>query len=257
MTTAPETKFCLAELSHGGRRLWLDGNQKICGGNGTFDDPRPNALSLLPVTDCPGATPACREVCYVQGLREHRPDVYARYEENSTTIRKVVAGNLGPSWAAVLAGWINTHAPGGFRWHVSGDVISWQHAKWIRSVCRMSSGVTHWIYTRSFKLIGPLLGVPNLILNLSADVDNWDKAQRTALGSKPAPRLCYLATCDFVPPLPPGSVIFPDYPLRGCAEWLQSLPPAQRKMVCPVDFKDKSERRRCGPCSKCIEGVGS
>ncbi len=59
--------------------------------------------------------------------------------------------------------------------------------------------------------------------------------------------------------LPAGSVLFPDYELRGRAlakptdaPWWQSLTQAQRKMTCPVDQFGASESLRCGVCTKCI-----
>jgi hypothetical protein len=59
--------------------------------------------------------------------------------------------------------------------------------------------------------------------------------------------------------LPPGSVVFPDYALRGrdldeptTAPWWQALSHEQRAMVCPTDFFGQSEAHRCGPCGKCL-----
>jgi hypothetical protein len=59
--------------------------------------------------------------------------------------------------------------------------------------------------------------------------------------------------------LPDGSVLFPDYALRGRhrrdpleAWWWRGLSPRERTMVCPADYFGQSEAHRCGPCKKCL-----
>lgn len=67
-TSAAATAFCGHKLTipglDDGHHLWLDGNGKITAGNGTLDDPKPNAFSLVEIEDCPGSTPSCRTACY-------------------------------------------------------------------------------------------------------------------------------------------------------------------------------------------------
>lgn len=259
--------FCSAPLDGpDGRRLWLDGNSKITAGNGTFAAPAPNAFSLVEVDDCPGSTPTCRSSCYVQGLRATAPATHALYEHNSRTIRELLSNGTPTevlTWAQVMADRIKRDAAHGFRWHVSGDIFSRGYAYFIADVVRASPDVRHWIYTRSHSLIGPLLGLDNLSLNLSADRDNYWSARsaRAAAAGKHEVRLAYLVTDDgYVPKdLPKGSVLFPDYALRGRdlprpvdAAWWQGLAPVQRRMVCPVDFFGASESSRCGVCTKCM-----
>lgn len=261
-TSAATTAFCTEKLEGPeGLFLYLDGNAKITLSNGTYENPKPNALSLLAVDDCPGSTPTCRSSCYVvTGLQVHRPDIYDLYRHNSQEIRRIldlgVAGAM--AWADHLAAWVKEHAPAGFRWHVSGDVFSYQHACWIRRVCLSSVGVDHWIYTRSFERVSSLVGAPNLAVNLSADKDNWQEAQLIKQFF-PTTRICYLCDDGVIPEgldLAADSVIFPDYSLRdgtgaGLA-WFAALPPERKKMVCPVDRIGKSEERRCGPCPRCL-----
>jgi hypothetical protein len=202
----------------------------------------------------------------VHGLAKHAGSTYALYEHNSRQIREVMHRE-GYAWAQLLGEWIEANAPGGFRWHVSGDVFSLEYAHWIAEVCNASSLVPHWIYTRSFRHVTPLAEVAtyrggNLALNLSADADNFDHAfatwQRLMAPDGAAPRICYLTTDGRVPDdLPQGSVIFPDYPLRWAEgapapAWLDDLDPYQRRGVCPTDLRGKSERRRCGPCDLCL-----
>lgn len=270
MTTAATTTFCAEKVEGPGGHLWIDGNQKITAGNGTYAEPRPNAFSLVQVADCPYRTPTCEASCYVHGLEKHAPETHALYVHNSAMIRKILADYyLTELWhRETLGPWISENCQGGFRWHVSGDVFSKQYAAWIGLVCMDSPDVDHWIYTRSFPFIGPLLGIDNLTVNLSCDADNYWWARRVT--DEYDLRLCYLTRDGKLPDdLPPGSVVFPDYALRrqhlnrpaprGRAAkptdslFWKSLWPSQRKMVCPVDFFGKSEKRRCGPCKKCLK----
>lgn len=249
------------------RKLWFEGNSKITAGNGTFERPAPNSFSLIHVSDCPGSTPTCRASCYVHGLEANEPAVHALYRENSATIREILELPYLAvrSWATLVASYAQRFAAEGFRWHVSGDIFSMAYARFIGDVVRDSPHVPHWIYTRSFDFIGPLLGHANLALNLSCDRDNYRQARfaratAVAAGRGSAPRLAYLSAGGEVPSdLPPGSVIFPDYGLRGRglekptdAPWWASLTPAQRRQVCPVDFFGASSSLRCGPCKKCL-----
>jgi hypothetical protein len=270
-STAASTAFVHERLDgDDGRHLWLDGNQKVTAGNGTFDAPRPNALSLLDRVDCPGKTPTCSASCYVQNLAAAQPELHALYRHNSETVRAILDDGISwIGWGGLLGVWISQHAAGGFRWHVSGDIISDRHAKMIRLACRVAYNVRHWIYTRSFDHLGPLLGVStarggNLAINLSADRDNYHTAR--ALADMHGLRVCYLATeiGDVPEGLRVSDVLFPDYPLRGPggahapsaqrqgSPFWQSLTPLQRKITCPVDNYGKSEGVRCGPCSKCL-----
>lgn len=251
--------------------FFVDGNSKITAGNGTYADPRPNAFSLpaasveryvdqdgIPSNACPGSTSICRASCYVKGLAKHAPDLYHAYKANDHVLRLLFA--TGDAWAThaadVLAAWIRAHAPAGFRWHVSGDVQSIDHADWIAQVCERAPAVPFWIYTRTLEAV-PYLMAPNLALNISADRGNLERARRTAYAY--GARLCYLSDDGTVPELPEGSVIFPDYPLRGRDlpsptdhAWWAGLTHEQRAMVCGVDFFGQSENMRCGVCTKCL-----
>lgn len=263
-TSAPTTVYCVAEVEGPGGSLWMDGNQKITWGNGTYSAPMPNAFSIENKSDCPGSTPTCRAACYVEGIKKHASDTYTLYEKNSRAIREIVDGSQRATWAMTVAEWIRDHAPGGFRWHVSGDVYSLEYAEWIAQVAAWSAPVRHWIYTRSFQFVEPLVGVPNLAVNLSCDQDNYQQARdtrRRALRDTGQDlRLCYLTVDGSVPEdLPDGSVIFPDYSLRPRAHedpklspFWAGLLPRERAMLCPVDAFGKSESVRCGTCAKCL-----
>lgn len=286
-TSAATTVYCAEKIEGPDGHLWIDGNGKITRANGTLDEPRPNAFSLraqavtnqildnpefggsyedLP-QDCPGSTKACRSSCYVGGLEKHARETYDLYEHNSDRIREILADEtLASDWAMRLAHWITQNVTS-FRWHVSGDVYSMEYARWIRDVCQESPKVEHWIYTRSFQFLAPLMDVSttrggNLAINLSCDRDNYGLALRTSrlyvgLNQPRALRLCFLTLDGKVPPkLHENSVVFPDYALRGGTpegqEWFSELPPNYKAMVCPVDFGGKAENRRCGPCDRCL-----
>lgn len=156
-----------------------------------------------------------------------------------------------------MAAWISEHCQqSGFRWHVSGDIISRDHAWFIRNVCERAEDIDFWIYTRSFDHVIELWDVDNLTVNLSADRDNIAAAlqMHRTFGF----RVCYLAT-DLLNKesfeLPQGSVIFPTHALRQGGVhsdfWRQLSQPA-RQAVCPADLLGQSPHFRCGPCKKCL-----
>lgn len=268
------TKFVYAEVDLGaGVTIYVDGNSKITAGNGSYDAPAPNAFSLPHQSTCPGATPSCLASCYVHGLEKHAPALYALYRQNERALHRVLMAPEGRARSARTFGvWIAEHCAGGFRWHVSGDVMGARHASWIAHVATRSPDVQHWIYTKSFDVAGLLANAPNLTVNLSADRDNYTEARaardtymRRDVDGR-ALRICYMSQSpDDVPAdLPPGSVIFPDYPARGrelddptTHPWWQARTHAERAMVCPADFFGQSEAHRCGPCSKCTRRAGT
>jgi hypothetical protein len=246
--------------------LVVDGNSKITASNGSFAEPAPNALSLPAASvewsgpSCPGSTPTCRATCYVKGLAKYAPEVYAVYHENFAALTWLLdKPGTREEAARRLGAWIAANAAGGFRWHVSGDVLNLAHARWIVDVCHASPDVGHWIYTRTFDCVPALLCAQNLTVNVSADVDNYAAARAVATAHRL--RVCYEATgAGAIPGDHVGDVVtFPDYALRGrdlerptSAAWWQSLTHEQRKTVCPADFYGQSEAHRCGPCSKCL-----
>ena len=267
MNTVGSTKLAAERVEVCGLEFWFDGNGKVTAGNGTFADPRPNAFSVLQVRDCPGATPTCSACCYVHRLEVEAPDHHRLYATNSRNLRAILAEvdqtRYGPrlprrldELARGFAAWVREHAPGGFRWHVSGDLIDRGHALLVRKVAHQTPRVQHWIYTRSFRLVTALYGVTNLAINLSADRDNYAEAR--SLHGTHHFRLTYLTTDGRVPAdLPEGSVIFPAHELRTddprTSPFWSSLSGAQRRMVCPPDLWGQSEKLRCGPCRRCLD----
>lgn len=267
-TSAATTAFCAHKLEGpDGRYLWIDGNGKITAGNGTLDDPKPNAFSLIEISDCPGSTETCRRACYVHALAQHAPETHKLYVHNSNTIRDILDDRIGivAAWAITMGQYIEQNCKGGFRWHVSGDIFSSAYAYWIAHVVRNSPNVRHWIYTRSFDFVEALIPVStrkggNLAINLSADKNNYMAAVKASMVHSKRPlRICYLCDDGNIPEFltMDGDVIFPDYALRGGTqrgqEWFAGLPPEQKSYVCPVDYHGKAENRRCGPCDRCLK----
>ena len=265
VSSAAQTDFVSAELvGPDGVTLYIDGNQKISGWN-----PKPNAFSLVQIEDCPMSTATCRASCYVHGLEANAKTIHDRYRHNSKTIREIIASPHAGLWARLMADWITENAPRdiGFRWHVSGDLFSPEYTSWVATVMQWSPDVRHWIYTRSFPFTAAFVGLKNVSVNYSVDQDNYEQAlqfHEAHLNIGSPVRLAYLVTGDGVAPvLPAGSVLFPDYNLRGTrnttaaeqrasSPWWQSLSSAQRKQVCPIDFYGKAETLVCGRCTKCM-----
>lgn len=259
------TKFALNRISvpmSDGKVFvfWFDGNGKVTYSNGSFDNPVANSFSLVQIRDCPFATETCKSVCYVHGLEVAEAEIHSKYYENSRTIREVLNNfHYKEVVVGAFAEYIIKNCSGGFRWHISGDILSADYATFIKLVCWTSQNVRHYIYTRSFEYIAPLINLSNLVLNLSADQDNYKEA--LILHRRFGLRICYLTIEGEIPAdLPDGSVLFPAYNLRGRnllkptqALWWQLLSSHQKKMVCPPDFFGQSESFRCGPCKKCLK----
>ena len=254
------TQYCFVEIDVGNNlTLYIDGNSKITAGNGSYDDPKPNAFSLPHISTCPGATSQCMSACYIYGLQNNAPEVYKKYAQNERVMHRILlAESSMVRTAKMLGDWIIENCPDGFRWHVSGDIMSERYAKWISMVAQNTPSIRHWIYTRTFDADPELVGIENLCVNISADADNYKEACEVA--SKFKLRVCYMTRDGSSPDnLRAGDVIFPDYNLRGRElqdptehSWWQNLSTNHRRMVCPADFFGQSDHHRCGPCKKCL-----
>lgn len=258
-----KTKFALEELTvqllNGSKKtFWFDGNSKITGEQGSFEKPVANAFSLVQIKDCPFATEICKSICYIHGLEKAEKAVHDKYYHNRQVIREILGVPDQGLVETAFVEWVRSNCQlVGLRWHVSGDIFSMEYAQFIANVCNKMPEVFSWIYTRSFIYLEPLLEAKNLVVNLSADKDNWPQALEAHRRFKF--RLCYLTMDGKFPELPDGSVIFPSYELRGRdlpkptdAPWWKSLELRNKKMVCPPDFFGQNEQRRCGPCEKCL-----
>lgn len=258
MRETTDTTFIKADVAG----FVIDGNSKTTAYNGTYKDPKPNSLSLPHISTCPGATKTCMETCYVFGLQRYAPDLYAAFAQNERRLHQIFQRSVEGIEAyeksyKELGDWIEANCQGGFRWHVSGDVMGGKHALWIVDVCKYSPSVSHWIYTRTLPLVSVLKEPRNLSVNISSDKDNYAEALQIA--KKHSVRLTYLSQGEIPEDLPPDSVLFIDYPIRGRDlpnptdhPWWKSLTKEQRRLVCVADFFGQSEQHRCGPCNRCM-----
>jgi len=257
------TNFIYDKINLKDLEFIFDGNSKITATNGTFINPRPNAFGLPRIISCPGATETCKRACYTQGIENNARDLYKKYKQNFINLNKILNNpeeyDLN-ELVDIFSAWISKNCKE-FRWHVSGDVFNFRYAEFIRYICLNSPGVRFWLYTRNFNLeiLSLLVTLDNLVVNISADADNYSVASEIAKRHKL--RLCYFTIDGKIPEdLKPGSVIFPDYNLRGrdleIPEnhiWWTSLTEKEKSMVCEVDFFGQSEFRRCGVgCRKCL-----
>jgi hypothetical protein len=138
---------------------------------------------------CPGVTSECKN-CYAAGLESWAPGFRRGVSANLDGLRhlygcggdRAVRRALGDivrasEYAQRSAG----VASPVFRWHSDGDLFASWYASAIRAVARDTSGVDHWLYTRSLSLVRYLVPSPgNLRVYISADRDNWREASRVA-----------------------------------------------------------------------------
>lgn len=261
------TEFSLQRMQVFPYDFYFDGNSKITGRDGMYDTPAANAFSLPHIATCPGATPICEAECYVHGLAGSEWDVYQAYLKNYQSLIKALFDSPSSTTEAVKSAfghYIRQFQD--FRWHVSGDVFSWDYAHFIKEVSNLAPGTRQWIYTRSLSYVDPLCDSKSLVVNLSADACNLPAVLSCWRRTRERTRICYLSTDGEIPrELPPGSVVFYKYPdrykssdpklraqsLRETDYW-QDLATDQRKMLCPPDFFGQSEMLRCGPCQRCM-----
>jgi hypothetical protein len=138
------------------------------------------------------------------------------------------------------------------RWHVSGDVYSATYARKLWEVVRRTPGVTHYFYTRSWRVarVRPML----LLLAAEPNVRQWWSCDRTTGIPFPVPegiRLAWMqsypeeeqthadeiALCDLV------------FRTRRC----RSVPAAKvcGVTVCPVENGITGHDTDCGRCGLC------
>lgn len=254
------TKFALERVNIADYEFWFDGNSKITAGDGNYAVPVANAFSLPHIASCPYATPVCMEHCYVGGLAKEEWNIYQAYLRNFREMERLLSETDGKDReAAAVAFGAHIKRFDYFRWHVSGDLFSEEYTEFV-ALASYSAATSQWIYTRSFEFLDILAPSGDyLIINLSADKNNYKMAR--LYHEKFGHRICYMTLDGKVPAdLPTDSVIFWKHPARGLVrpdslqrspEWM-SLTTAQKKMICPPDFFGQSEKLRCGPCRKCM-----
>ena len=147
-----------------------------------------NSLGIPAITTCPDATDLCKLVCYANTGFFRMDQAKNMYEQNKQSLDFFL--KIGVQSAAKLfaAEVIKHNKSGIFRWNIGGDLYSDRYFRMICAVARLTPTITHWLYTRSFKLLlsnkWDIVGykdkkkfslVPeNLKVNLSYDALNYD-----------------------------------------------------------------------------------
>lgn len=151
-----------------------------------------NAVGTLAGETCPGATDWCFSEdgaqCYARKTEKMYTNAFKLVERNTIALkeasyeqkvdlynRAIVEYKANHEKAQKRAPW---DIPKVFRWKWDGDVADKAEARAIRAVCNLHPDVNFWIYTRSFDLVPFLLGPDNLVVYLSVDRFNLEKARQ-------------------------------------------------------------------------------
>lgn len=138
-----------------------------------------NAFGLPAVDSCPGATDACKAVCYAD--RVPYPSVDRLLRSN---FEQLQAATTVTAKAELLADMMMEYRLEHKRWcpdldmdfriHWSGDFFDVSYTRAWRRTIKANADITFWVYTRSEFAIPHLADLENLSLYLSVDVDNAD-----------------------------------------------------------------------------------
>ena len=153
-----------------------------------------NTFGLPAFVTCPGATPACKGICYAARTEHQWAHAVAHTIGRNWELLQT-AGDDEDAIVELLHGLIadfradlaKVHRRGVpmeplFRLHWDGDFYSLPYARAWRRVILAHPDVTFWTYTRSFappvNVVPVLAGLANLTLYLSVDQDNLPAAKR-------------------------------------------------------------------------------
>jgi hypothetical protein len=139
-----------------------------------------NSFGLPALGSCPGFTEWCKQVCYAFNLQRAWSNVDALVQHNLELLRSCGSNvNRMTELLTTLVNSVNWHGTDKvFRWHWDGDIFSLFYSHAIANTCRNTPDVQHWLYTRSFDFVVPLLDIPNLTVYLSVDSHNQKEAKR-------------------------------------------------------------------------------
>lgn len=138
-----------------------------------------NAFGLPAGDSCPGRTEWC-ESCYAEKLQKAWTNVDALVWHNLNTL--LSCGSNVPKMTKLLdemvksVKWYDQEKV--FRWMWNGDIFSSYFARSIVKTCDLNPDIQFWLYTRSFKWVNLLYGVPNLTVYLSVDEHNLEAARK-------------------------------------------------------------------------------
>lgn len=136
------------------------------------------SFNIPAATTCPGKTKTCFVKCY--GLKGRlRPGM-----NGSITTDKNIAVLTEDVTAIERIAWPKSKDINDFRLMGVGDLYSIEFGRSVFNMCEINSDKGFWMYTRSFEILTKLLGerkIPdNLVLFVSADIDNVAEAEAMA-----------------------------------------------------------------------------
>ena len=142
-----------------------------------------------------------------------------------------------------------------FRWHWSGDLCNLRYAEAVVKAIKLTPGLKHWIYTRSFEFAELFKELPNVVVYLSLDPCNWrqgvDTYFRSGLYDNQRFKMCFMAkTKD-----PVNAVLLElkEHPESyGDADKIKAWADSTRVSTCPVDDHKLSLEYGCSKCRQCI-----
>lgn len=170
--------------------LLVKGNAKLGDGIWTFSTPR--------LVTCPGATDACKQVCYGKAFK--------RYPNVEKTHNRMLDASKQDDFVEKMVEEIKESGAKIVRIHVLGDFYSLSYTrKWIRIV-RSLPDVVFYAYTRSFACprilpaLNDLRTLPNMVL--------WWAVDKTSTAQPPEGRIAYMSLDDEDLPPEEASLVF-------------------------------------------------
>lgn len=199
-------------------------------------------FSLEAVKTCPGASEACKSICYATSGFYNMPSVQAFYERNLKLARSM-------KFVDKILEEIQKRQIRLMRIHASGDFETPAYAsKWLEIITR-SKHTRFFAYTRSWReeAIRPILWDmsrrSNMSLLLSCDHETgapprWHKV-----------RIAYMATSDDDSPKFPVDLVF-----RDQTQTPMIREPLSGALVCPVEQGvERSVKITCEKCRLCFD----
>lgn len=145
-----------------------------------------NTIATLAGVTCDWATKFCLAICYAFSVENFYPRAKLLAGRNTERMK---SGNLVEKYQGAIDDYrkqfnlalkrdLPFEPKNIFRHHYDGDISSAEEARAIRAAAVKNPDIGQWIYTRRFDLAHTMLGVPNLKVYLSVDMDNWEKVPR-------------------------------------------------------------------------------
>jgi len=197
-----------------------------------------NSFGLPPVKTCPYATFLCKRHCYVHKVNKLYKRTSLTLWNNFYLLKraksvKQKANLLLEMLREFKEKSLKHKEPLYFRWHWSGDIFSQTYAKAIAIAIKETPEIKHWLYSRSFRFLLPLLDCKNLILYISIDKNNFQEGLRFFKRFKGKTK-CKL--------------------LLAYMGYEKPISKDIRFIECPADSKKIKTEFACSKCRICTEG---